>query len=89
MTITLDESKFTSKQAAHRYLKTVLSLPEWYGANLDALHDALSEISEDTLLMVPKNIAAKNRLGRYGETMLTVFQDSSQENPFLSVRFIP
>ncbi|MDY6085094.1 MAG: barstar family protein [Dialister sp.] len=89
MTITLDESKFISKQAAHSYLKAALALPEWYGANLDALHDALSEISEDTLLIVPKSIAAENRLGSYGETMLTVFQDSSQENPFLSVRFIP
>lgn len=89
MTITLDETKFTSRQAAHGYLKAVLALPEWYGDNLDALRDALGDIAEDTLLIVPKSIADENRLGSYGKTMLAVLQDSSRENPCLSVRFIP
>lgn len=32
-----------TKENAHEYLKRQLDLPEYYGKNLDALHDCLSE----------------------------------------------
>lgn len=31
-------------EEAHAYLKTALALPDWYGANLDALYDCLTEV---------------------------------------------
>ena len=42
-TIMLDGSLYKSKQELHEALKRLLSLPEYYGMNADALHDCLSE----------------------------------------------
>ena len=42
----LDASKMTDKAASHAYLKEMLDLPEYYGNNLDALHDCLEEMSD-------------------------------------------
>lgn len=42
----LDASKMTDKVASHAYLREMLGLPEYYGNNLDALHDCLEEMSD-------------------------------------------
>lgn len=42
-TYMLDASKFTDKKNSHEYLKEALNLPDYYGKNLDALHDCLAE----------------------------------------------
>ena len=38
------------KAGLHLALKTALDFPHWYGNNLDALYDCLTEISEPTQL---------------------------------------
>ena len=40
----LDAREFTDKQSSHEYLKTMLDFPEYYGANLDALYDCLTDL---------------------------------------------
>ena len=37
--ITLDIEKMRSLPMLHKYLHTALALPEYYGANLDALYE--------------------------------------------------
>ena len=46
MVIVLDASRMTDKETSHDYLKEVLELPEYYGKNLDALHDCLEEMTD-------------------------------------------
>ena len=43
MKYVLDALQMKTKTEAHPYLKEVLELPEYYGGNLDALYDCLSE----------------------------------------------
>lgn len=40
--IVLDFSGIQTLQELHRYLKSALELPEYYGCNMDALWDCLS-----------------------------------------------
>ena len=83
--IILDIEKMRSLPMLHKYLHTALALPEYYGANLDALHDCLTEIVEPTELVVPKKVAQENYLGWYGEQFLQMLQDAAAANEALKI----
>lgn len=83
--ITLDLAHMQSVSALHNYLRSVLALPVYYGANLDALYDCLTELDAATELVVPAVIADEAHLGWYGEQLLQVLQDAAEENEALTV----
>ena len=84
-TITLDLERMTSVPALHKYLRSALALPVYYGANLDALYDCLTEIAEPTQIVVPANVTDNEKLGWYGEQLLQVLQDAAEER---AARFV-
>ena len=45
-------SQMTDKEVLHDVLAEELQLPEWYGRNLDALHDCLTELTDVELVLV-------------------------------------
>ena len=53
----------TSVTALHKYLRSALALPVYYGANLDALYDCLTEIAKPTQIIVPANVTDNEKLG--------------------------
>ena len=83
--ITLDIERMRSLPMLHKYLHTALALPEYYGANLDALYDCLTEIAESTELVVPKKVADEAYLGWYGQQFLQMLEDAAAENEALRV----
>ncbi len=87
-TVTLKLEKMRSVRQLHVYLRSELDLPEYYGANLDALYDCLTEICEPVILKIPKAIALGSELGWYGERLLLVLQDAAAVNPDLQVELI-
>lgn len=44
--------QLTTKDAIHDALATALDLPEWYGRNLDALHDCLTQLQDVELVLI-------------------------------------
>lgn len=60
MVVVLDASRMTDKETAHAYLKEVLELPDYYGNNLDALHDCLEEMNDVEIV-----VANKENAGNY------------------------
>ena len=86
--VVLDGKLMQSRKALHDYLARILELPSYYGANLDALHDVLTELSEDTELVVTDSLEMQEALGTYGDTLIRVLQDSAEENPFLRIILI-
>ena len=83
--IILDIEKMRSLPMLHKYLHTALALPEYYGANLDALYDCLTEIAEPTELVVPQQVATEAYLGWYGQQFLQVLQDAAAANDALTI----
>ena len=65
----LDGKKMVSKEETHKYLKETFGFPEYYGENLDALHDCLTEMEdlEVELLNADDMLSA---LGDYGKKLL-------------------
>lgn len=83
--IILDLARMHSVPALHNYLRGVLALPVYYGANLDALYDCLTELDEYVELVVPAKVADDTQLGWYGKQFIQVLQDAAAENGKLTV----
>ena len=69
----------TDLSEAHQYIARILRLPEYYGENLDALYDCLTEYNEDTMIIIMNSAAILENLGEYGESLLDTFRDASME----------
>lgn len=65
----------------HDALAEAFGFPAYYGRNLDALHDCLGDIGEDTAVIVTDMGSADEN----GRRILTVLADSCRENPHLSL----
>ena len=61
----------------HAYLKEKLGLPDYYGANLDALYDCLGELPRGVQLTIINEAALLAALEEYGERLLETFRDAS------------
>ena len=78
--VTLSGNKMTSREVLHTYLAKKLAVPAYYGKNLDALHDSLTERSDPLHITVTYSERLKENLGDYGDTLLQVLQDVAEEN---------
>ena len=74
----IDCALMTDRAAAHDHLASALSLPEYYGRNLDALHDCLCELAPCRVTL--KNPTALSVLGEYGDALRSVLIDASLES---------
>ena len=74
--ITLDGKRMTGRQAMHEELKRRLSLPDYYGGNLDALNDCLSERRERELVVSEDAGAFLEACGSAAVGLLRVFNDN-------------
>ena len=81
--IILDALEMAEKTAAHDYLKKMLSLPDYYGNNLDALYDCLTELGQTQIRFVGLDDAAET----YFAKVLSVFLEAAEENPCLKLYF--
>ena len=80
--IVLDAANMTEKNAAHDYLKKALALPDYYGSNLDALYDCLTELGGTEIQFVNLDAA-----GGYFAKVLSVFREAQEDNPRLRIYY--
>lgn len=82
-TITLELTHIETVRALHIYLAYMLALPAHYGRNLDALFDCLTDISEDTRIIVVAK-GARGETAAFLPRLMRVLHDAAQENPHLT-----
>ena len=75
----IDCRELSSRAAAHDCFARVFALPAFYGRNLDALYDVLTELPPCTLLLEHTG-CLYDALGPYAEKLLGVFRDAAREN---------
>ena len=83
--LTLDCSQIGTKAGLHLQLTELLDLPEYYGNNLDALADCLSEIHQETCLVLEHPEALQESMGDYADRLFRLLEHCASENPFFHV----
>lgn len=83
-TALIDGRMIFSAVMLHESLKKQLCFPEWYGMNLDALHDMLTQ-PERIGLIVTNTELLKENLGARWDAFAALLDDCREENPMLTV----
>lgn len=83
----IDLSGIMDREALHLRLREALPLPEWYGGNLDALHDALTELAVPARICVRGMEDLPDQMREYAGRLRRVLRDAEEEVPGLTVRF--
>ncbi len=83
--MTIDCSLIQTREDLHRLLAESLGFPDWYGGNLDALHDCLGAVTGTVRL--ENWAAAEAVLGKYGQSARRAMAHAALENPGLELIF--
>ncbi len=85
MNITIKGSEICCIADIHEKLADTLGFPDYYGMNLDALHDCLGDISEETSITIAESDILYDRLGISFEKLMRVLNDTALENDNLYI----
>lgn len=56
--IVLDGARLSDRETVHEYLQEIFSFPDYYGKNLDALYDCLTEMKDVEIeITMPKEVS--------------------------------
>lgn len=84
----LDGRLMTSRAAAHDHLAERLSLPAYYGRNLDALYDLLTSYPERLDITVTGKEEMLFNLGDYTNALLETLFDASRQHSNVTVTIL-
>lgn len=88
MYIELDGRLLTDRKAVHDTFSEKLNFPSYYGRNLDALYDLLTEISEPLEICIIHADQMETMLGAYGNALIDTLKDAQSENANLTITFM-
>lgn len=80
MNVILDGTLIMNREMLHDTLSVALRLPAWYGRNLDALYDCLTDVQEETVVILRDQAAFEEHLDGYGRKLLKLLEEVSREN---------
>ena len=76
MTVLLDGNAILDRETLHETLATGLCLPPWYGRNLDALYDCLTDVQEETVVVLRDRAALEEHLDELTTEMSDMSKDA-------------
>lgn len=79
----IDGAAITTISGLHDALSEALAFPDWYGRNLDALHDCLTDICGE--IEIVNAAALESSLGNYFSRFMRVLKDAAEENENLII----
>lgn len=81
--VILNCGKLLQREQAHMYLAEMLDFPDYYGKNLDALYDCLTEMGECVIVLEGEDILRESE--GYGAKVLNVLKEAAHTNPGLKL----
>ncbi len=77
--IILDGTEMKNKKVMFKYIAKALNFPAYFGQNLDALADCLSECVHDKVIILINRKALDKRLDNYGDRVVKIFNVIQQQ----------
>lgn len=88
MILNIDGNCIKNREDLHRAFSEALIFPDCYGNNLDALHDCLTSLFEETEICISNRDILKENLGDYAIKFEKCIEESSEENPRIKVVYL-
>ncbi|MBQ8093614.1 MAG: barstar family protein [Clostridia bacterium] len=83
-----DARNIETPKALQIYLQYQMNFPEWYGRNLDALYDMLTDYAEPVSLVLTVSKAPGDEMKSYLGRVKRVLEDAADENNHFSFRIL-
>lgn len=81
--IFFDGMYLCDREKAHEYLQEVLDLPEYYGKNLDALYDCLTDMEDlEIQIKMPEKVTP------YFERIIRVFKGAGMASESITLKIV-
>lgn len=84
--ILIDVNRFENMRSFHEYMARELEFPDYYGHNLDALYDCLTDVEEPVCLIVMNSKVYPDALEGRLAAVLSVLESAAGENSNITVR---
>ena len=79
----LDGRELESKSGIHEVLADTLDFPAWYGGNMDALYDCLTDMREETEIRILHIREMEEKFGGYAGCLLKAVRTAARDNPLI------
>ncbi len=89
MVVYLDLKNIAGKEELHEMLAEKLNFPSYYGKNMDALFDILTECGADLNLIFYNTCSLEEREEKLVRILKKVCADAQKETHGLRIRFYP
>lgn len=76
----LDGEMIQDREMLHSILAGAMDFSDWYGRNLDALYDCLTDAAEETEIRIVNEKALADHLGNYAAALEKVIRTAAEEN---------
>lgn len=80
--IVLDGKKMTDINETHKHIAQQAHFPGYYGNNLDALADCLSELGKNSCVVLTNDDDMRKNLGSYARRLISVIESTAAEYGF-------
>lgn len=77
----VDGNEVKNRETLHDVLARSLRFPEWYGRNLDALYDCLTDAGEELEIRFLHGQMLREHLGEYTDVLVEVVGMAAGDNP--------
>ena len=86
--VVLYGAEFDDVEKIHQTLAETLDFPNYYGKNLDALYDVLTDLDQPTRITLDLSGVSDDNMLRYLERMSEVISDAVNENENVELEII-
>lgn len=89
-TLIIDGASVKGMEQIHGRFSAAFDFPDYYGENLDALHDCLTDIAGyNAVIRITNNSALERSIGgKCADALRRVLNDCAEENPHIIVQLI-